>query len=135
MSEAKHTPGPWMVTGHGAGKGMISHQTGNVAFTAFPRDVVEDCEDGESWIDMRERTQPERDRIHAEKMANAHLIAAAPEMLAAMKGPQFRTICDRLEALIAFYVEKVGPDYEEIAIIRQQINDIKSAIAKAEGRS
>lgn len=63
---------------------MISHPAGQVAFTAFPWEVAEERQEGESWIDMRERTEPDRNKLHAEKMANAQLIAAAPDLLSAL---------------------------------------------------
>ena len=56
----------------------------NIAFTGLPRKVSEIRNDGESWLDMRNRTEPERKAIDEERKANAKLIAAAPELLEAL---------------------------------------------------
>ena len=56
----------------------------NIAFTGLPRKVSEIRNDGESWLDMRNRTEPERKAIDEERKANAKLISAAPEMFEAL---------------------------------------------------
>lgn len=82
---SKHTPGPWVVSTRRTADGGIEHAGGVIAFTAIPRSVDESREHGESWIEMRDRTQPERDVIAREQVANARLIAAAPDLLATLR--------------------------------------------------
>jgi hypothetical protein len=45
----------------------------------------ENRQPGESWMAMRNRTQPERDKLRVEMLARAKLFAAAPDMLAALQ--------------------------------------------------
>ena len=78
---SKHTPGPWKAQGE-----TISCATGYVAFaTCNPRTIDETRGEGESWYDMRVRTQGHRDQLKIEIEANARLIAAAPELLEALE--------------------------------------------------
>ena len=72
MSESKHTPGPWAcISGGRSGE-----------FTVYlPSDGMVIC------------SRNQYDDKHAEFLANARLIAAAPEMLAALKiAQQFMSI-------------------------------------------
>lgn len=46
--------------------------------------VCDERLNGESWLEMRKRTEPERIACHKEKLANAQLIATAPELLDAL---------------------------------------------------
>jgi len=79
-----HTPGPWVILGDNVGCA-----TGHVAFTTCnPRTIDETKADGESWLDMRDRTKAAREALAKEVMANARLIAAAPDMLAALQAAQ-----------------------------------------------
>ena len=56
-----------------------------VAYTATLIDRVDETRlDGESWLDMRHRTNAERLACSEEEMANAKLIAAAPSLLEAL---------------------------------------------------
>jgi hypothetical protein len=52
-----------------------------IAYTGIPRYVSEVLKEGESWLDMMNRTKPEKNAIKEEQKANARLIAAAPDML------------------------------------------------------
>lgn len=108
---SKHTPGPWVILGDNVGC-----KTGHVAFTTCnPRTIDETKADGESWLDMRDRTKTERDGLAKEVAANARLIAAAPDLLEA------------LEAI----VESV--DAETAAIFEHLVWAARAAIAKATG--
>lgn len=82
---AKHTPGPWSIPLQPGAMGCIAHANGYVASVHIPRKVCEDRLDGENWLEMRERTAPERQAISAEMAANQILIAAAPDLLAALE--------------------------------------------------
>lgn len=81
--DCKHTPGPWDVATAPGSSGGIAHEFRFIAFTAIPGEINQDRLYGESWLDMRERTEPQRKAIKAEEVANARLIAAAPELLEA----------------------------------------------------
>lgn len=70
------TPGPWDVSKIGTVfKNGVLH----------PLRPDETRKDGESWIDMRHRIQPQLDAREAECEANARLIAAAPDLLSALE--------------------------------------------------
>jgi hypothetical protein len=114
---SKHTPGPWFIPSTAGSSGGVAHASGYVCFTAIPRKVDEARQPGESWLDMRNRTQQDRDATAVEESANARLIAAAPELL---------------EALID--ARKQLQDYEE-ALNGEDYNSpsINAAIAKATG--
>lgn len=112
----KHTPGPWSVSNKYGSKGAVAHASGFIAFPTMPREASEDRIDGESWLDMRTRTQPDRDAIDSEKEANARLIAAAPDMLQALK-----------QMLDAFHHDPLGCGQD--AAVEAALD----AVAKAQG--
>jgi len=111
---AQHTPGPWAVSQRPTAKDGIEHANGFVAFVAIPRTVCDDREEGESWIDMRTRTEGARLAVADEQRANARLIAAAPDLLAVLR-----------EAL-DFPLITEGSDWW---------TRVRTAIAKAEGKA
>lgn len=82
---AAFTPGPWAVSKRPTAKDGIEHADGFVAFVAIPRTVSDERLADESWLDMRQRTEGARIAVMAEQEANARLIAAAPELLAALQ--------------------------------------------------
>lgn len=112
--DAKHTPGPWEVTG-------ISQDTGSVSIGQRDlRIVIADVTNAASFGDMLEgamrRGGGRLDHRDARtQLSNARLIAAAPDMLEALRAI-------RKEA------RKTKPDPDEIWTLAQD------AIAKAEGR-
>lgn len=118
---SKHTPGPWRFSGDSVWSG-----NGHIASTWSPRVVSEDREDGESWLDMRNRTQPERDAIKLEKQDNTRLIAAAPELLDALSSAisQMDMAGDCIEA---------GRYDEALLHVRSLMAGRRAAIAKAAG--
>jgi hypothetical protein len=112
MSE--FTKGPWMaVDGR-----MIAARGHTIASCYFPRrmpDADIECNDGEAWVDAYKRLEPERREIEAMQAANAHLIAAAPDLLEA------------LEALVVAMDANGSCAYEALR------DDARAAIAKAKG--
>jgi len=93
MSETTHTPGPWLVTG-GNATPCVNDLTG--------RDVA--------W--------PSRRRGYP-AMANARLIAAAPELL------------DALRDVVSYYVVRIGGKVDTRRAAA--LDRARAAIAKAEG--
>lgn len=107
MSELKHTPGPWYVT-----TGVHSETT--------------DCYDkGETWFNVNGEDGVIADVLHGrclsadedEANANAHLIAAAPELLYA---------CE-----MALQIIREIPDDYEYEDGENPVTILKNAIAKA----
>lgn len=93
MSETAHTPGPWMTGGY-----TVTANNGNLLVAKLYR---------------------EQKLQDAESDANARLIAAAPDMMEALK---------RIQAAFAAPTEWTSKIATEMAGVR-------AAIAKAEGRS
>ena len=112
----KHTPGPWTAQRSGRNERMLGKKNWNpddphqCALAVYARSKVCTLAD-EYGTDAEERA------MRAEQEANAHLIAAAPDLLAAL-----REYLERHEASC----EPSGlPEYEQA----------RAAIAKAEGRN
>ena len=104
MSEAKHTPGPWEATGNLVRSPM--HQP-----EGLPRGVqIVECRDGYFLPHT------------AEAKANARLIAAAPELLEALKAAT-----DALAGGLWDY----GPGQDEHEKCNDVIESCRAVIAKA----
>ena len=97
---SKHTPGPWV-----AGKDVATN-----VFTDCRRYLICSCED-----------ITEYDTTDSEKKANARLIAAAPELLAALRG------------MIDYAASEIGIKPEKA--VGGHFKAAREAIAKAEGRA
>lgn len=82
----EHTKGKWIFDE--LKQSIVNENQNGILVTVwetYDADQVEIKEDGESWLDMRERTKPLREASNKEKIANLKLIAAAPEMLEMLK--------------------------------------------------
>jgi hypothetical protein len=110
MSEAKHTKGPWTIL-HERGKSQVR----TVVAGAFQ---VCDC------VGLTPDADPDGGDLYADlsvNLANAHLIAAAPDLLAAAE-----TVLADLNARIGAAPDTAKPVFNGIA-------DLHAAIAKAKG--
>lgn len=67
------------------GERLRDFVSGDLIATVWPRNVAEVRKSGESWLDMRIRTDPAREAAQVEVLANARLYAAAPDLLAALQ--------------------------------------------------
>lgn len=80
MKEFKFTKGEWSVD-----KTAIKCYNTVVGFTATLISRVDVTRlEGESWLDMDKRTEPDRIGCKIEEEANSKLIAAAPDLLYAL---------------------------------------------------
>ena len=102
-----HTPGPWLIPSMIGSMGAVAHASGYVCFTAMPRKADEARQSGETWLDMRNRTQHDRDAIAVEESTNARLIAAAPALLAELTARRAR------DAEVAFLAEMAQLVHDE----------------------
>lgn len=114
MSEAKHTPGPWRVSGHRLA--VFAKLNGiNV--------VVADCD---------------RTLGYSESEANARLIASAPELLAALLVAHKRITEDRASYVWGAELPDGSMDTKDAAILHEaydsKLAQIEAAIAKATGQ-
>lgn len=105
MKEFKGTPGPWVVDGAGVGAEF------NI-----------DSADGGTSVGIT--SQIFRDKDHEIRIANANLIAAAPDLLEALMD-----VLSEFESLIDAAWESTE-DHD-----KERINKARSAIAKALGES
>jgi len=97
---ARHTPGPWVVSDDG----LVTGRDGRVRFAGTPSIDIFDASEWPS-------------ELATEAQANARLIAAAPDLLAALK-------------------ELYGHAYGAgIPSMRQPMLNARAAIARAEGRT
>ena len=112
MTEAKFTPGPWDISKVG-----YIHKNG----VMHPLSVDESRLEGESWIAMRKRLAPEFGEREAEAEANAHLIAAAPELYEA------------LENLSGLFGTLITYDSDKHKAIADDVQAARAALAKARG--
>ena len=78
MSKEKFTKGKWSVSVE-SGNAKVYYPHGFLTSAGVIK-IYDSRLDGESWIEMRERTESAREAAKAESNANMHLIAAAPEM-------------------------------------------------------
>jgi hypothetical protein len=107
-NETKHTPGLWHI-GAGNGEGSIFAESGRIRLEQGGTTLYPVANIGMGWS-------------AAEDIANAHLISAAPELLAALR-EAVRVLdyaADTLEAPAASH-------------FRETISDARAAIAKATG--
>jgi len=105
-----HTPGPWLFSWEGegwedGGLSIVAHQLGEVCYIDHRLN---------GFYQDHERTP----RTHEDQQANANLIAAAPELLAALK-----MAVDLME------------NYDVDAAVGKQFRLLTDAIDKAEGRA
>lgn len=113
---SKHTPGPWTLTE------IPDHEGGNPAYRIEGESTlfltVAECSDG---------------YIPGQNEANAHLIAAAPDLLAAHEpeadGPDFLDwLADRI-----VHIYRESPDTDFVLALRRKAAKARDAIAKARG--
>jgi hypothetical protein len=115
MAEQKHTPGPWDL----GGKVKLSN-THLVRYVRFNSEIVCQC-----WSTGVDRALPVSQR-EQEMDANARLIAAAPDMLEALKGT--------LALAEAYYRTLPDDGPEQDHYMTSIIEPARAAIAKAEGK-
>jgi hypothetical protein len=94
MSEFRGTKGKWFFDK--TKNAITSENVSGILATAWMTYKCEDIEErleGESWLEMRERTKPIRIEKDVEQKANALLISKAPEMLEMLE--ELRGIFDK----------------------------------------
>lgn len=130
-TKGKHTPGPWEARG-----GYVLDGAGNaVAIACLPRELEPDVtrRPGESWLDMRARTEPARRERDARMERNARLIAAAPALFDALE--QLVEEQDIPEENCTCHLRPPCGDCEEYSYLRELVENARAAIAAAKGET
>jgi hypothetical protein len=110
----KHTPGPWHVANEGfARKGLWSAPTVYATDDDLRYVAVCACADE---LNFHSAT---------DNLANAHLIAAAPDMLAALRVAR--------DCVIESF--DYAEDADDLLMAEARLRDVDMAISKAEGKS
>ena len=116
----QHTPGPWRV--HGINKETGSISIGPVGGLYVIADVTNAASFGEMLAGAMKRGSGRFDQKDGHtQWANARLIAAAPELLAALKEARLQ-------------IEYLDAKFQPTGTSANVLARIESAIAKAEGR-
>lgn len=124
---AQHTPGPWFV-GDGNHWGSVFGADGfEVCDTAQGPHTHTSFDGSEHWAGAEGRLH--KDRSEDEEFANANLIAAAPDLLAAAE--EFFSLRDMILECVDQYWG-AGADYDAV---ETALDAVDAAIAKAEGRA
>jgi len=110
MSEQKHTPGPWIIDNQEAF--ILAPKGSNIEYIASLGDPINDF--GNAWDDAC---------MTDEVVANARLIAAAPELLAA------------LEAAREFIADGMAMGFVGMPEDENVLEVIENAIRRAKGES
>lgn len=109
MKESKHTPGPWLAQSRSLSDGSLVVNTGAPDFNEI-------C----CLRDKKDRHYGQQDNTD---QANALLIAAAPDLIAALEG------------LLESYAAYVGVDEVTNADIVLPVQEARAAVKKARGQS
>lgn len=118
MSEAKHTPGPWFHVQDGYG-GDMNIEAGKKENAGYEKVVVGGCGCCSSPFGADDKE---------ECLANARLIAAAPDMLEVL-----HTARDYLSDCASGALRYACGDFVCPKMISDDLNRINAAIAKATG--
>lgn len=127
MSEAKHTPGPWVI-------GEISHKKQHVEIDAPFGDPTLGCA---AWSGLARVYGCNDDKNAGSNVmeANARLIAAAPELLEALLVAHKRITEDRASYVWGVELPDGSMDTKDAAILHEaydsKLAQIEAAIAKA----
>lgn len=120
------TLGAWHVEGD---FGRVHSTTDFIASIWSPRTADERRMDGESWLDMRKRTNPARAAIEAEKCANARRIAANPDLVECFAAAE--ASMEKLESIITGLAERLGAADPVVQMLDNLVKaPIDTAIAK-----
>ena len=114
-TQATHTKGPWH-TGQGNGEGSIFCESGRMRLESGGTTLYPVCAISRGWDE-------------GEDAANAHLIAAAPDLLEALRRAR-DSIADMFAGM------QFHPDHKDIeAPLLVALSNARAAITKAEGRA
>lgn len=119
--QTKHTPGPWQaVNGTDVFTRLGARNAAGVKAAANDGWYIADCDRGPSSTEEG----GEADIPYVEKLANARLIAAAPELLEAMQ-QAFDFPPD--------FFDRSDDELEQITVSGRHLRMVRAAIAKATG--
>lgn len=119
----KFTPGPWQLKQNENCKRkdlQVWTKHGYMVGTTVIK-VDETRLDGESWLDMRERTEEKREQAKEEANANVALIACAPDMYKA------------IEDLIGILETEVFERYGDPGLLDGDAAEYKQLLKRARG--
>lgn len=103
------------------GCGAVKDSNNRVVATVWTPTVDETINEGESWLDMRERTEAARIEAEAEEQALMLLFSAAPDLL-----KELVSALDSLE-----YVNRIAPGLAGYGVRAERIANIRIALEKA----